>query len=111
MFPPLGLSAVALRHPQAEAGGGDASHSAAAADLQSHLVSYLVKKGADVDLARTSDGWTPLHLAVAFGLTQMVTSLLGEGAKARLKDKEGMTAEDLADKYRMKQIKDLLVHR
>lgn len=80
-------------------------------ERQISLIGYLIQEGANVNQQRTSDGWTPLFLAVTFGLSQIVSALLQSGAKTRVKDHEGLTPEDYADMYRMKNIKDLLVHR
>ena len=43
------------------------------------IVKKLLKKGADID-CKDRMGWTPLHYAVARGLTSMVQLLLSAGA-------------------------------
>jgi ankyrin repeat protein len=70
-----------------------------------------VQNGADVNCQRTTDGWTPLFLAVVFNMTPMVTLLLQLGAKAVVRDAKRMTVEDWADRCRLKNIKDILLHR
>ena len=40
----------------------------------------LLEAGADKDLARTSDGHTPLHMACHFGMVEMMRFLIGVGA-------------------------------
>ena len=80
-------------------------------ERQISLIGYLIQQGANVNQQRTSDGWTPLFLAVTFGLQPIVNALLQSGAKTMIKDHQEMTPEDYADKFRMKQIKDMLVHR
>eukprot|EP00095_Tigriopus_kingsejongensis_P004564 maker-scaffold462_size163801-snap-gene-0.39 protein:Tk04564 transcript:maker-scaffold462_size163801-snap-gene-0.39-mRNA-1 annotation:"achain crystal structure of engineered northeast structural genomics consortium target" len=79
---------------------------------QANIVKYLVSKGADVNQARTSDGWTPLFLAVMLGRSEVVSLLLQKGARVRHVDQEGLTCEDWAVKYRWDQIKtQLMLHR
>ena len=80
-------------------------------ERQASLIGYLVQQGADVNKQRTTDKWTPLFLAVSFGLTQVVHALLQAGAKTDIRDDEGKSPEDIADKYRMHYVKDILVHR
>lgn len=72
---------------------------------------YLISSGADPNAIRTTDGWTPLFLAALFGESRLVVTLLQNGAKVTIKDHEGLTAENVADKYRMDQVKNLLVHK
>lgn len=81
-------------------------------ERQVALLQYLAQHGADVNKARATDGWTPVFLAVVFGLAPIVQALLALGAKtAGIKDSDGMTAEEWAGKYCLKHIKDLLVHK
>ena len=51
--------------------------------------------GADV-MARTKDGWTPLHYAARFGTSASVQALLDAGADAKAKDKYDITPWDHA---------------
>ena len=63
------------------------------ADVQAELGS-----GADV-MARTEDGWTPLHFAAKcnfFCKSGAIQALLDAGADAKVKNKEGKTPWDLA---------------
>lgn len=77
---------------------------------QVQLIGYLSSVGASVNAPRSSDGWTPLFLAVLFGSRQLVMTLLQNGAKTDIKDHEGLTPEDLAKKYHMGHVTNLLVH-
>ncbi len=80
-------------------------------ERQTQLLGYLSSLGANLNAARTTDGWTPLFVAAVFNRTHLVQALLGNGASAEVRDLEGKTAEDWAERYRMADIKDLLVHR
>ncbi|TRY61437.1 hypothetical protein TCAL_02148 [Tigriopus californicus] len=77
---------------------------------QANLVKYLLSKGADINQARTTDGWTPLFLAVMWGRAEIVSLLLARGAKPRITDQMGMTCEDWARAYRFDKIQQLLLH-
>ena len=76
-----------------------------------NLIRYLVSRGADLNTARTSDGWTPLYLAVVFNRKALVNLLLANGAQAKVTDKAGKSPEDWAEKYGLHGIKDILIHR
>ena len=78
---------------------------------QLQLLGYLASLGADPNVQRKTDGWTPIFLAVVFGQAQLVTALLQKGAKTKVKDHQEMDPEDWAQRYRLGHIKDLLVHR
>ncbi len=82
-----------------------------AAERQEQLLGYLTSLGADPNAARSTDGWTPIFLAVVFRRPRLVTALLSNGADAALKDGEGRSPEDWADRYRVHDVKDLLLHR
>ncbi len=102
-----GATAAAASSPP----GGATAAFQDAVSRQTALIHYLVQNGADVNCARSSDGWTPLFLAVILNITPMVSLLLQVGAKATTQDLAGLTAEDYADKYRLRNVKDILVHR
>ena len=53
--------------------------------------------GADV-MARTEDGWTPLHIAAEYGTPEIIQALLDAGADAKAKDIFGHTPWDYAQK-------------
>ncbi len=80
-------------------------------DRQAQLLGYLSSLGADVNARRDTDGWTPIFIAVIFKRAHLVQALLANGADAQVKDQQEMTPEDWADKYRLGDIKDLLLHR
>jgi ankyrin repeat protein len=56
----------------------------------------LVQGGADVNLARTVDGWTPLMLAATMGHLDIVRLLLEHGADRQLLSHSGRTAHSFA---------------
>jgi hypothetical protein len=53
-------------------------------------VARLIEAGADVS-AKTSNGWTPLHLAACVGYTDVARQLLEAGADVNAKDNDGWT--------------------
>ena len=61
--------------------------------------------------ARRTDGWTPLFLAAVFNMGQMVSLLLQMGAATSARDSTERTVDDWVEKYRLKNVKDLLEHR
>jgi ankyrin repeat protein len=72
------------------------------------LVKILVESGADVNPRREGDGWTPLHLASLFGKADVAQALLEAGARSSIKGSDGLTAEDVAKKYRHHALADIL---
>jgi hypothetical protein len=54
----------------------------------------LVDGGADVNMQRQSDGYTPLHIATYKGSTCMVRQLLKLGADPSIRDQSGKTSLD-----------------
>ena len=58
----------------------------------------LLGAGADIN-KQANDGWTPLMLAAWRGNIEVVRELLKQGAKKEMKNKDGNTAYDNADKY------------
>ncbi len=61
-----------------------------AADVQAEL-----DGGADV-MARTKDGWTPLHEAALFGKPATIQALIAAGADAKAEDLVSQTPWDYA---------------
>lgn len=80
-------------------------------ERQTQLVGFLTSVGADINLKRKTDGWTPLYLAAVFNECALVACLLSNGAAVKVRDHGDMSPEDWADKYRLGQVKTLLVHR
>ena len=74
-------------------------------------MSYHHQNGAEINRARKTDGWTPLFLAAVFNMPQMVSLLLQMGAKTSARDSLERTVDDWVEKYRLKNVKDLLDHR
>ena len=72
------------------------------------MVQILLDHGADVSPRRELDGWTPLHLAALFGKIEVAQTLMEAGARPSVKGGDGMTAEDVAKKYRHHILADLL---
>ncbi|MGD8560156.1 MAG: ankyrin repeat domain-containing protein [Gammaproteobacteria bacterium] len=62
------------------------------------IAKRLIKGGADVNKARTSDGATPLILAAQLGEYQLVNSLIGAGAQIEEKNADQSTALIVAAK-------------
>ena len=52
-----------------------------------------------------------MFLAAAFNMTQMVSLLLQMGAKTSVRDSLERTVDEWVEKYRLKNVKDLLEHR
>ncbi|CAB4061595.1 unnamed protein product [Lepeophtheirus salmonis] len=77
---------------------------------QTSVLKYLRKKGLNVNKARTTDKWTPIFLAVAFGFQNIVSWLLSKGARIDISDSETRSPEEVAATYRFHKIKDILIH-
>lgn len=58
---------------------------------QKDIVKMLIEKGADVNAARGTDRWSPLHSAVSQGYKDIVELLIANGANINAKDSEGKT--------------------
>ena len=74
-------------------------------------MSHYHQNGAEINRARKTDGWTPLFLAAVFNMPAMVSLLLQMGAKTSARDSLERTVDDWVEKYRLKNVKDLLDHR
>jgi hypothetical protein len=60
------------------------------------IVKYLVSVGADVNLATSKDGWTPLISAAHYNRYEIAGFLVDAGADLYAEDKAGRTAEEVA---------------
>jgi ankyrin repeat protein len=62
-------------------------------ELQGHtaVTQVLIEKGAELDIANTIDGHTPLHLAYLRGHSEVVQLLITAGASETVLDKKGNT--------------------
>jgi len=94
-----------------EAGGHGEAGLDAEQQTQAQLIGYLSSRGADPNCRRSRDGWTPLHVAAMLKRTALVRELLQAGASAEVKDNKGMTPEDWAEKYKLGEIQNILLHR
>ncbi|GAA5513978.1 hypothetical protein Dcar01_02727 [Deinococcus carri] len=63
------------------------------------LIRQLLAQGADVNAASSATGWTPLMLAVYKNRVEAARLLLDNGADARLRNRDGQTALDLANLF------------
>jgi ankyrin repeat protein len=59
-------------------------------------IKYLLYKGADIDAVANSDGYTPLHIAIASHDFPIITLLLANSADPLVLDRHEMTALGLA---------------
>jgi len=59
-------------------------------------VKICLAAGADVN-ARTQDGWTPLHMAAAYGAAETVAVLIESGADPGARNRNGRFPADLAE--------------
>ena len=57
---------------------------------------------------RTTDGWTPLHLAAMLGKTEEARILIRAGSDADITDKCGFRAAQIAQRFRFHQLRDIL---
>ena len=60
------------------------------------IIGALLKAGADIE-SRDENGRTPLHRAVAGGISSSICMLMKAGADATAKDEDGATPFDLAN--------------
>jgi ankyrin repeat protein len=62
-------------------------------ELQGHtaVTQVLIEKGAELNIANTIDGHTPLHLAYLRGHSEVVQLLITAGASETVLDKKGNT--------------------
>lgn len=74
------------------------------------IVKLLLDKSAYID-AESPNKTTPIMMAARAGHILTVKLLLDEGADATLKNDQGMTAIDFANKYEFKDIAEGLTHR
>ena len=76
------------------------------------MVKVLIEHGADLNIQRSSDGWTALHLSAMLGKSDVAHCLLEAGADPTITDTQiyQCTPEQIAKQYRHYQLADLL-HR
>jgi len=84
----------------------------AAISNQPKIAQLLLSKGAKVNYV-DNNGMTPLLYAASidFGDTEIVERLIAAGADVSAKNKEGLTALDLAKKYHHQRIAELLTKK
>ncbi|KAH6673675.1 ankyrin repeat-containing domain protein [Halenospora varia] len=70
----------------------------ACAKKNAEAVKVLVEQGADIN-AMTSDGWTPLMVAIDYHSVDVTSYLLSQGANVGLEDKFGFSAFEYCGGY------------
>ena len=68
------------------------------------VVELLLEHGADLDKARSNDGWTPLHTAANNNHTEVVTCLMNWSASLTSRANDGRRPIDAAVKQNIKQL-------
>lgn len=79
----------------------------AATNGHSPVIRFLLEKSAYID-AEAPSGTTPLMMAAHYGTPQAVKLLLDEGADPMLKNLQGLTAIDFANRANRKESADLI---
>ncbi len=79
---------------------GNSILTAASLGGDANIVRYLIKKGLDIN-HQGSDKNTPLHAAFMMLKTYIVEILMQEGADATIKNSKGISAYDLAKKWKI----------
>jgi len=74
-------------------------------------VEKILNRNTKLSNKRNKDGYTPLHLAAAFGKTNMVKLLINRGANIKAKTKEGITPLYSAASSGKVKILDLLIKK
>lgn len=99
-------------------GAGTPLHSAAMMygriDAESYkasaeVVSILISNGADINITTSDSSLTPLHVATIWNRVAAMKLLLAAGADISVKDSNGMTALDIAEKESNTAATDLLL--
>jgi ankyrin repeat protein len=78
-----------------------------AAKTSYRITQRLIDAGAEMDWQLESNGETPLMAAIKANKAKCAEILLNEGADASIKNNEGMTAKDLAEKSDIPEIRAL----
>ena len=63
----------------------------------------LLNAGAEIDITDIA-GWTPLHVASHFQRHDVIKVLLFKGANSSIKNRENLTAKELARDFKTKKI-------
>ena len=105
-----GVRALIARGAQVSAvdqAGMQAIHDAALGD-GGEVIRELMKHGADVNARSRGESQTPLHMAAAMGKVKAVEALLAVGADRGLKDANGRTAVEAAERAGLSDVVALL---
>src|SRR4051812_43514020 len=70
------------------------------------ILKLLISYGADMEIRRKKYEWTPLMQAANNDCVDVVSLLLGHGVNIDKKDKDGLTALDIAEKNNHYEIAD-----
>jgi ankyrin repeat protein len=92
------LAELLLTHkakPDTQAADGTTAAMVAAQNDHLELLEILAHYSASLDLRRTTDGWTALHIAASKCSFTMVANLIGLGADPQVKDASGATCLEL----------------
>jgi ankyrin repeat protein len=92
------LAELLLTHkakPDTQTADGTTAAMVAAQNDHMELLEILAHYSASLDLRRTSDGWTTLHIAAAKCSFTMVANLIGLGADPQVKNAAGRTCLEL----------------
>lgn len=82
-------------------------HDAALGD-NAEVIQQLVKQGADVNARTREEAQTPLHIAAALGKMKSVEALIALGADRTIKDAQGRTPLDAAERAGLTEVVALL---
>jgi ankyrin repeat protein len=83
----------------------------AVSNLNFDISNLLLKYGADPNISRPSDGYSPLHVAAENGLSWLGEILLDHGAKIDAPNKDGATPLILAVQWQHRDFTAMLLRR
>ncbi|KAL5505462.1 hypothetical protein EMCRGX_G006896 [Ephydatia muelleri] len=106
--------AIAMKICKTIQGAGDKENNTILLHLASQhghhdAVQKLLKSGADVNIATSNNGWSPLMIASEKGHYDIVMTLFGAGARVDHTDKNGKKALDVAVKNGYKNVAEVLM--